>query len=152
MKKAVIRNVPVFKLFVVLIFSHFYSAFSQETDSLQKEVKEPEDSVKTLPVVKFDSTKSRLRGSLEYEIIHTISKRIYKNFYEVRFRITCNREGLITKIKLIQSSGSRRIDNKIIKIIKNAQPYEKLPPDYESDTIEIDLRVAGGKRSNFYNY
>jgi protein TonB len=56
---------------------------------------------------------------------------------DLYIKFVINRDGHLTDIKLLRTSGYRLLDEAAMNALKNAEPYWPLPEDWDKDTLEI---------------
>jgi len=56
---------------------------------------------------------------------------------DLYIKFVINRDGHLTDIKLLRTSGYRLLDEAAMNALKNAEPYWPLPEDWNKDTLEI---------------
>lgn len=125
--------------------------FSIEDLATQAPATEP-DSDKiaklNLPVEEIDL--DLISGSYSqelFEIIH--SKQIYpvralrKGIEgELNIQITVNQDGQIIDLTIIKASGSRVLDRGVLKMLRRAGPFPKIPEELDLQKLEIEIPLA----------
>lgn len=60
----------------------------------------------------------------------------------VKLFFIVDRTGKVTDYRITRSSGSSRLDNAVINMLKNAQPLPAFPSDMEQQQLEVKVPIA----------
>jgi colicin import membrane protein len=58
--------------------------------------------------------------------------------------LTVNRDGYITQLELLKTSGNSLFDESLLRAIKQAEPLPVLPEDYRGEFLEVEMRFRPG--------
>ncbi|HEY3489933.1 MAG TPA: TonB family protein [Candidatus Deferrimicrobiaceae bacterium] len=97
----------------------------------------------------YDSLRFRLEQRWNpYEALSSIREGRQETFVE----FTILRDGSLTNLKLVKSSGSRAMDDSVLRAIRSAAPFNKLPSYYPKPSLTIYLTgtISVEKGINLY--
>ncbi|WP_196137680.1 TonB family protein [Aliikangiella sp. G2MR2-5] len=61
---------------------------------------------------------------------------------DVVAKVVINAQGEIEELDLIERSGSRILDRAVIRMVKKAAPFEKIPTELEQTTFEFEVPIS----------
>jgi len=67
---------------------------------------------------------------------------------ETHVEFTIHKDGVVTRIKVVESSGHKMLDDAVVDALKLASPFGPLPPGYKKD----NLTIVGSFRYVLTNY
>lgn len=92
----------------------------------------------------FDTSEFRHRGYMKMlkekiESIWQYPKEAarYGMYGDLYVKFSIRKDGKLSEVVLLRTSGYQELDDAAIKALKDAEPYWPLPADWEKDTLEI---------------
>jgi protein TonB len=79
----------------------------------------------------------RLKESIQGRWIYPKSDQQKGNYGDVILEFTINKDGSLSAVRLIRTSGHRSLDEAAMDSIKNAAPFWALPDDWHAKTFTI---------------
>jgi TonB family protein len=67
--------------------------------------------------------------------------KVFKEEGLVKIRMTINRDGQLTKLELVQSSGHSRLNDAAMKAVSDAAPFSKFPDEVTFQTWKIIVPI-----------
>ena len=84
----------------------------------------------------LDAWRSKIEtlGNINYPKLN-----IENLFGHLRLLVAVNSNGTISTIKVLKSSGYKRLDDAAIKVVRMAAPFDKFPPEISKDTDILEI-------------
>ncbi|MCK4719353.1 energy transducer TonB [bacterium] len=99
---------------------------------------EPEIDIDALLADYAASVKNKIRNSKQYpEISHRLGE---TGTVEVNFTLAST--GELTLVSISTSSGFDHLDNAAIDAVRNAAPFEPIPPETERETLSMSITLV----------